>query len=73
METPSLLPLPETLRLQALTRIKASVTRLETLASLTSGEEKASSEAARAYRLLAHEETARVVAVLTEQIRALPE
>lgn len=51
------------------------MTRLETLTSLTSAsaEEKADSKAARVYRLSAHEETARVVAVLTEQIRTLPE
>lgn len=52
-------------------RIEASVTRLETLASLANWEEKADSEAAQAYRLSAHDEATRVVAVLTEQIRAL--
>lgn len=52
-------------------RIEASVTRLETLANLANWEAEANSAAAQAYRRAAHEETMGVVAVLTEQIRAL--
>jgi GAF domain-containing protein len=50
-------------------RIEASVTRLETLASLASWEETDDSEAAQSYRRSAHEEITHVIAVLHEQIK----
>ena len=52
-------------------RIEASVTRLETLAALASWEDTDDTDAAQSYRLSAHDETLRIIAVLTEQIRAL--
>jgi GAF domain-containing protein len=50
-------------------RIEASVTRLETLASLASWEENADSEAAQSYRRSTQDETLHVIDVLHEQIR----
>jgi hypothetical protein len=52
-------------------RIEASVTRLETLASLAGWEENEESEAAQSYRRSTHEEILRVVEVLHEQIQTL--
>jgi len=52
-------------------RIDSSVTRLETLAALASWEHDDTSAAAQAYRTSTHEEIARVITVLTEQIQAL--
>jgi sigma54-dependent transcription regulator len=52
-------------------RIDSSVTRIETLAGLASWEDDDTSEAAQAYRRSTQEEVLQIIAVLTEQIRAL--
>ena len=52
-------------------RIEASVTRLETLAALASWEDTDDTAAAQSYRLSSHDEILRVIAVLTEQVKAL--
>lgn len=52
-------------------RIETSITRLETLAALTSWEEQPNSPAAQSYQVSTHEEMLHVITVLSEHIQAL--